>query len=165
MIKDILSGKIFGFAHIDITTPNELKEAYSDFPPVIKKQAIGIDDIGDLMKQYAKDHKLMKQKRTNLISSYSGKGITMMTPMIKFLVEHGLSLDKIYWVIQYDEKRPFKKFRDEVTEHRLRGDGYEVYIDDETGERAARKIVGEKLKDSSLAADTYKLLGNTGMLK
>lgn len=85
MEKSILTNKVFGFCKINISTPDHLKDKYADFCPVIKHTEIGIDDIGDLMKKYALKHNLMKQKRSNLISLYRGKGIIMMMPMIKFV--------------------------------------------------------------------------------
>lgn len=141
MRKAILDGSVFGFAKVDIYTPDELKCEYADFPPIIKHAQVGRKDIGDFMEKYAEKTGQLKKPRNNLISSYFGEKIVMSTEMIKFLVSHGLDLKKIYEVYQYDREQPFEAFRDKVTKHRQEGD-----------------------QDPSLAmiADTFKLLGNTG---
>jgi hypothetical protein len=157
----ILDGSVFGFCKVDIHTPDHLKEKYADFPPIIKHAEIGREHIGEHMRAYADEHGEMKGKRRNLISSYFGAGIVQMTPMTKFLVEHELVLDKIHYVIQYDESSCFTYFRDEVTENRLRGDGCKVTKNDR-GEFVAEKIPEGKSEESALAANTFKLLGNTG---
>uniref|UniRef100_A0A915LAQ9 Uncharacterized protein n=1 Tax=Romanomermis culicivorax TaxID=13658 RepID=A0A915LAQ9_ROMCU len=111
----ILNGSVFGFAKVDIKTLDYLKEKYADFPPIIKHVGIGIDNIGEHMKKYAQENDQMKNPRQSLIGSYIGKEMMMSTPIIRFLINHRLKLEKIYEVIQYDETRPFKAFGDKTS--------------------------------------------------
>jgi hypothetical protein len=141
MKKTILDGSVFGFAKVDISTPENLKELYADFPPIIKHAEISREDAGQLMKEYAEQTNQLRQPRKNLISSYFGKELMLSTPMIRFLVDHGLILEKIYEAVQFDETRPFENFRDKVTKHRIDGDAH---------------------PELAMIADTFKLLGNTG---
>ncbi len=50
--KDILNNELFGFFQVDIETPEELKEKFSDMTPIFKNAEIKFEDIGEYMQNY-----------------------------------------------------------------------------------------------------------------
>ena len=55
LMQEIKSGKLFGYIHCDIKVPENLKAYFANFPPIFKNTAVGRNDIGDLMKEYAEN--------------------------------------------------------------------------------------------------------------
>ena len=62
-LEDIKCGKLFGLVQCDIRTPADLHKHFSEMPPIFKNVDVCTDDIGDFMKTYAEDHKIMSQPR------------------------------------------------------------------------------------------------------
>ncbi len=45
--KEILNKELFGFVQVDIETPGDLKEMFSEMCPIFKNAEIKIEDIGE----------------------------------------------------------------------------------------------------------------------
>ena len=71
----------------------------------------------------------------------SAEKILLATPLLKWYLHHGLEVTRIYQVVEFTPRACFRKFQDEVTTARRRGD-----LD------ASKSII----------ADTMKLIGNSG---
>lgn len=54
-----------------------------ELPPIFKNTDITRDDIGDYMKKYAEDNDLLTTPRRNLISSYHGSRMLLITPLLQ----------------------------------------------------------------------------------
>ena len=52
-MENIKSGSLFGYVQGDIEVPENLREAFANFPPIFKIFTVGGDDIGPFMKEYA----------------------------------------------------------------------------------------------------------------
>ena len=67
------------------------EEKFSEMCPIFKNTEISRDDIGDFIKAYAEEHKIMAQLRRSLISIWSMKGekVLLDTPLLKWYLEHG----------------------------------------------------------------------------
>ena len=92
------------------------------------------------MKEYCEKHKLLSQPRRTLISSFRGDKILLATPLLRWYMDHGLKVTNVYQVIEYRPKSCFQDFANKVTAARRQGD---------------------LNPDSSVLADTFKLLGNS----
>ena len=121
ILTAIQNNKIFGLVECDIHTPDHLKKQFADLPPIFKNDDITREDIGDFMKSYAEDHDIMKTPRRSLISSYFGKKILLATPLLKWYLEQGLVVTKIYQVVEYDPSKAFHKFGEAVSNARREG--------------------------------------------
>ena len=75
-----------------------------------------------------------------LIGSYFGKKIGLATPLLKWYLEQGLIITRIYNVIEYIPIAAFKHFAEQVAQARLDGD---------------------RNKDKALVAEMMKLIGNS----
>ena len=65
----------------------------------------------------------------------------LYVPLLKWYLEHGLEITKVYLTINYEPEVVFDRFVEKVTEERRKGD-----VD----------------KNKALLADMFKLLGNSG---
>ena len=74
------------------------------------------------MQEYAKQHNIEDVPRRLLIESYSGKKIGLATPLLKWYLEHGLVITRIYTVIEYVSNAALKDFTVQVAETLLHGD-------------------------------------------
>ena len=70
LLSNIRSGEMFGYVQCDIRVPDNLKEKVEAFPPIFKNTLVSRSDIGEFMKKYAEDNKLLTQPRRMLISSF-----------------------------------------------------------------------------------------------
>ena len=108
--------------------------------PIFKNDDISLDDVGEFMQNYAKQHSIKDVPRRLLIGSYFGKKIGLSTPLLKWYLEHGLVITNIYTVIEYIPNAAFNSFMTQVAQARLDGDHD---------------------KDKALIAETMKLIGNS----
>ena len=70
-----------------------------------------------------------------------GEKILLTTPLLRWYIEHGLVVDKIYQIVEYIPKTCFKPFGEMITDARRAGDAD---------------------PNKQLIADTMKLIGNSG---
>ena len=62
---------LFGYVHRDIEVPENLKTNFVNFPPIFMNTLVSKNDIGDLIKTYAEEERVMPQPRKMLISSFT----------------------------------------------------------------------------------------------
>ena len=77
--------------------------------------------------------------RRLLIGGMKAKKILLLTPLLKWYINHGLEVTEVYQVIEFSPQASFKEFREKVSEARRKGD---------------------VSPDHLLLGDTMKLLGN-----
>ena len=70
------------------------------------------------MRQYAVDHDIMSQPRKSLVGSMFGEKIMVISPLLKWYVEHGLKVTQIHQVVEYTPATCFQKFGEQVKEAR-----------------------------------------------
>ena len=131
---------LFGCIEYDIHVPEHLREHFSEMCPIFKNTEISRDDIGEFMKAYAEENDIMKRPTRSLIGSMIGEKILLATPLLKWYLEHGLEVTRVYQVIEYTPKPCFKPFGDAVSNARRAGDAD---------------------PSKAIIADTMKLVGNS----
>jgi hypothetical protein len=92
---------MLGALEVDLEVPDHLKGKFAEMPPVFKNTPVFRDDIGDHMKTYAEERGIMNQKRKCLIGSMYGETIMVISPLLKWYVQHGLKVTKIHQVVEY----------------------------------------------------------------
>ncbi|KAJ8050172.1 hypothetical protein HOLleu_03268 [Holothuria leucospilota] len=140
MVDHVKKGTLFGTVECDIVVPDDVKHHFSEMPPIFKNAEVSINDIGDHMAKYAEDNDLMKHPRRTLIGSMFGRKILIATPLLRWYLDHGLKVTKVYQVVQFIPKPVFHRFGEEVSQARREGD---------------------KDPSKSIIADTMKLIGNS----
>ena len=84
LLEDIKKEKLFGYVQCDIEVPDYLRANFANIPPIFKNTLVSKSDIGDLMKNYAEEEKLLSQPRKMLISSFTLHNGTFLTPLLLF---------------------------------------------------------------------------------
>ena len=69
--------------------------------PIFKNTEISCEDIGDFMRKFAELNDLMPRPCCSLIGSYFGEKILLATPLLKWFLENGLEVTRIYQVVEY----------------------------------------------------------------
>ena len=98
ILEAIQEGTLFGLVECDIKVPEPLRTHFDEMTPIFKNTKICRDDIGEPIKNYAEQNKLMSQPQRSLIGSYYGEKILLATPLLQWYMEHGLVVTKIYQV-------------------------------------------------------------------
>ena len=109
LLENMKSGSLFGYVQCDIEVPENLREAFANFPPICKNIKVGRDDIGPFMKEYAEKEGILTQPRRMVISSYfleNGK----ITPLLLSHLDLGLICKKIYRFVRYTPMQCFNNF-------------------------------------------------------
>ena len=140
IIAAVIDGTLFGMVECDLHVPEHLQDHFAEMQPIFKNATVTRDDIGPFMRQYAVDHDIMSTPRRMLVGSYRGDKILLTTPLLRWYIAHGLVVDHVYQVVEYEPKPCFRNFGESVSTARRNGD-----VDPE------KAIIG----------DTMKLLGNS----
>ena len=90
--------------------------------PIFKNTEVSLKEVGQHMQEYTKQHNIKDVPRCLLIGSYFGKKIGLATPLLKWYLEHGLVITRIYTIIEYVPNAALKDFTVQVAEARLHGD-------------------------------------------
>ena len=130
---------LFGYVQCNIEVPENLRANFANFPPIFQNTLVSKNVIGDLMKTYAEEEGIMSQPRKMLISSFTLRNGTLITPLLLFHLQLGLVITKIHRFVEYTPRKCFNSF---------------VHAVD-----ARRK--GDENPNSSVVAETMKLLGNS----
>ena len=118
ILREVQNDQLYGFLFVDIHTPEHLKEKYSDFPIIIKNVMVSRDDLSPYMKEVAEENDYLKKPRKTLISSYFGTNHFVSSNMLKFYLEMGMVVTRIYEFIEFYLEACFK----EILETRRKGD-------------------------------------------
>ena len=141
ILAAVVDGTLFGMVECDVRVPEELQDHFAEMQPVFKNASVTRDDIGPFMRQYAEEHDMLSAPRRMLVGSYHGDKILLSTPLLRWYLAHGLVVDHVYQVVEYEPKPCFQRFGESVS--------------------AARRA-GDADPDKAIIADTMKLLGNSG---
>jgi hypothetical protein len=112
----------------DPVTPKRLgthlcpREYFAEFPPIMKHADVTINDIGETMKAFVQNNNLSEKPRRMLIASYFGNNVLLATPMIQWLLRHGLEITRIHAVIEYERATPFVAKAEDICNARRAGD-------------------------------------------
>ena len=135
-----VDGTLFGMIECDIRVPSELRAHFAEMQPIFKNATVTRDDIGPFMREYAEENDIMSTPHRMLVGSYHGKKILLATPLLQWHLAHGLVVDRVYQIVEYERKPCFRQFGESVS--------------------AARRD-GDADPDKAIIADTMKLLGNS----
>lgn len=118
----IINGDIFGLAKVDIKTPQHLREYFSLMQPLILNRIVKREDLGELMKTYCIENKQMSKPRKVLGQAFSAKNILLITPLLKWYINKGMTVTKIHWIRQYKSARVFQPLVDKAINYRILAD-------------------------------------------
>ena len=121
--KDVLKGKVYGFAQVDIEVPGELYGMFSEMSPLFVVQEIPHRDIPKEMKIHKEKPGRKTVKGTKkLLGVTKAKKILLYTPLIEWYLQHGLRLTAVHQLMEYEQGMPFSWFPKEVANARREAD-------------------------------------------
>ena len=136
--KDVLKGKVFGSAQVDIEVPDELYDKFSEMPPLFVVQEILDCDILEEMKIYKEKTGRKTVKGTKkLLGVMKAKKILLYTPLTEWYLSHGLRLTAVHQLIEHEPGIPFAWFPEKVANARHEADKDTLKI--QLGDVAKRK--------------------------
>ena len=141
ILAAVIDGTLFGMVECDIRVPEHLQDHFAEMQPVFKNVTVTRDDIGPFMRQYAEENDIMSAPRRMLVGSFHGIKLLFATPLLRWYLAHGLIVDRVYQVVEYEPNPCFQRFGESVS--------------------AARRA-GDSDPEKAIIADTMKLLGNSG---
>ena len=74
------------------------------------------------MQTFAEEENIMSQPRRSLVGSYFVEKILLVSPLIKWYLEHGLEVTHIHQVVEYTPVPCFQPFGEAVSDARRAGD-------------------------------------------
>jgi hypothetical protein len=119
---EILADRFFGMVRCSIGVPDGLKDKFKDLPPIFKNALVGKADIGEHMRAFCEAHELLTEPRRCLISSYGSNDIMIGTPLLKWYLQHNLTLDHVYEAFEFKPKACFANFIKRATNIRRQAD-------------------------------------------
>lgn len=126
IVDDIKSDKTFGFLECDIRAPEHLRDYFSEMTPIFKNVLIDCTDekvIGTHMYEYNQPRGNQRAKPARkLIGSYFGEKILIYAPLLKWYLEHGLTITKTYSFIKASSHKAFASFMKAVSNASREGD-------------------------------------------
>ena len=140
IITAVVDGTLFGMVECDVRVPEHLQDHFAEMQPIFKNTTVTRDYIGPFMRQYAEEHDIMSTPRRMLVGSFHGIKLLLATPLLRWYLAHGLVVDRVYQIVDYEPNPCFQRF------------GESVY--------AARRA-GDADPEKAIIADTMKLLGNS----
>ena len=141
ILIDVRTGTLFGIIECDVRVPEELRAHFAEMQPVFKNVNMTRDDLGPFMRRYAEDYDIMTRPRRMLVGSFRGDKMLLATPLLRWYLDHGLEVTRVYQVIEYEPNPCFRRFGDAVSTARREGDVH---------------------PHKAMFANTMKLLGNSG---
>jgi hypothetical protein len=137
--KQFLYG-FYGLLEIGIEIPESKYEYFGSFPPIFQNIEISDELSGEYMKEVILNAKGKFSTSVKLVASMAATRKLISSTQLKWLIEKGAIVTKLYGVIPAERGRPFKEFVQWVSDERRKGDVESKY---------------------AIIADAAKLVGNS----
>ena len=107
ILAAVVDGTLFVMVECAVCVLEELQDYFSEMQPVFKNASVTRDDIGPFMRQYAEEHDILSKPRVMLVGSFRGVKILLATPLLRWYLAHGLVVDRVYQIIEYEPNPAF----------------------------------------------------------
>ena len=149
ILTGVEDGTLFGMVEVDISIPETWKpgkekhlppkEYFSEMAPIFSTCDVPFTAFGEHMKEHLLKQGMGSGSRRLLVGGLRAKKILLATPLLKYYLELGLEVTRIYQTLEFKPQACFTDFVQQVTDGRRQGD-----LD----------------PNSDILASTYKLIGN-----
>ena len=155
ILKAVQNHKLFGAIYCDIEVPEKWSEQsgcnsfshdlspaeyFSEMSPIFCVSDIEAKDFGEHMTQFCNEANFKPTKRRLLIGGMKAEKILLSTSLLKWYLEHGMKISKIYRVVQFTPRKCFASFVEKGT---------------------AMRRLGDSCPDKKILAEKYKLQINS----
>jgi len=120
MFRDLVeSGEFFGFALVDLKSPQSVVDSHKFIPPIFDKVRLEIEDVQGHLKNMLDVKQLSSLfPREENCFVYNTKGYLITSDMLKYYHDKGLEYYTHYFVMYY-RGAPFKKFVKKMVKERV----------------------------------------------
>lgn len=95
---------------------------FKEMSPLFCNTEVKFEDIGEHMQKHIEKEGLSTHPRRLLVGGMKAEKMLLGTPLLKWYLDHGLKVTRIYQVVEFNAQACFKKFVNDVTEARRMGD-------------------------------------------
>ena len=141
LTQNLKQGSWFGFAEVDIEILKRLHPKFEEMCPFFYNKVVPAEAVPEHMIKYLTNTGRNRGEGRKLVGALSAQRILLYAPLLKWYINHGAEITKVYRTIDYKPVKIFPWFVEQVTEARRTGD---------------------KEESKALLADIFKLLGNSG---
>ena len=152
LLASVQNTDLYGMVECDIEVPEKWEgtfsheltpyEYFAEMSPLFCTTDVSHDHFGEHMREYAREKGMSEKPRRLLVGGMKARKLLLLTPLLKWYLDHGLKVTKIHEVIEFVPQRCFLPFTREVTEARRLGD-----VDSSSDMQASTmKLIGESLR-------------------
>ena len=98
------------------------KEYYSEMSPIFCNGTVEYEQWGATMQNYADENEVDPMGRKLLLGGMSAQKIYLSTDLLRWYIQNGLVVSKVYEVVEYKFAACFSNFRDKICARRREGD-------------------------------------------
>jgi hypothetical protein len=145
----VWEGEMHGFFLCSAVVPENLRNYFSDFPPLFHRATFNRDNVGPTMRAYCVEHDLLKADVTQLVSGFHVENVLYYSSYIAYLIELGVHFYDLKRVYQFHVEPIFRDYLDEISNQRLQAqlDGNEVVASN-------KKLLANSLYGATLRNET-----------
>jgi len=118
----IVNGKLFRFVKCKLATPKTLWTKFEKMPPIFVNREVLEATVPKEMLDYLIRTGWKRTTGKKLLGALEADEILLYTPLLRWYTEHGLELQAVYTIIEYQPGKILAWFVDEVTDARRMGD-------------------------------------------
>ena len=122
ILAAVMDGSLFGALVVDLHVPVNDRPYWEEYPPLVLNCQLPFDMWGEHMQAHVKRHNLSRSPRTLLTSGFVGVKVLIITDLLKYYIQMGLQVTKVYEIFEFEGGFPFVNFIDRLTELRRQGD-------------------------------------------
>src|SRR5271165_1247676 len=108
----------FGLVEVDIEVPEEKYNYFGEMPPFFKNIDYNEEVAGPYMKNIIETSRGKLISSRKLVASLKATRIILSSNLLKWYIEHGCIVTKVYGIIPAQKGTPFKTFGDWVSDER-----------------------------------------------
>ncbi|CAP20727.1 Protein CBG24020 [Caenorhabditis briggsae] len=120
--KQVLDNSLFGFLEVDIEVPKDKWNYFSEMCPIFVNKEYDETLCGDYTLNLLKSLERKPTKSRKLVVTLKAKQILIKSTRLRWMLEHGCVVTKLYGYIEAKRRRIFKGFMDWVSDERRKGD-------------------------------------------
>ena len=118
----MLIGKYFGFVECDLHVPDPFVSKFSEMLPIFKNVSLDRSHLSEHMCEFAESEGHLSRPQRCLIGSMRGEKILLLSELLKWYLEQGLVVSRIYRLVEFERAPILKPFGESVAEARCTGD-------------------------------------------
>ncbi len=132
ILEAIEEDSLFGVALVDIEVPDQWPHGkerdispydyFKEMSPIYCTTKVPFEAIGSHMQEHVNKYNLSKKPRTLLVGGMKAQKILLASKLIKWYIDHGMVVTRVYQVIEFCRSPCFASFINEVKEARRKAD-------------------------------------------